>query len=218
MTYPPSKPLIRIKYCGLTREQDVLAAAEAGAWAVGFVFVKKSKRYISPAQARELVSLAKRHHMLAVALFADQPAEEVQRIQQLVEADVLQFHGQESAAYCEQFNAPYWKAIPMLAVTDWQAYAAGFATAEAWLLDAFGGQQSGGSGQAFEWFRIPEQFRNRVILAGGLDADNVGQAIASTGCQFIDTSSGIEATPGVKSKEKMLAMTARVNQAVQEPG
>jgi phosphoribosylanthranilate isomerase len=209
--------MIRIKFCGFTREQDVLAAAAAGAWAVGFVFVKKSKRYIRPEQAAPLVTLARQHGLLTVALFADQPATDVFDIQQLIKADVLQFHGQESAVYCAQFNRPYWKAIPMLAVNDWQDYAAQYASADAFLLDAFGGQQSGGSGRSFAWFRIPESWQGKVILAGGIDASNIEQAISQTGTQFIDTSSGIEATPGVKSKEKMLAMTARVRNADREP-
>jgi len=216
-TYRKLKPMTRIKYCGLKTEQDVLAAAESQVWAVGFVFVKQSKRYIEPQHAVALTALAKSRGLLTVALFADQHVEEVRGIQQLIKPDVLQFHGRETVAYCEQFGQSYWKAIPMLETADWQRYAQRYASADAWLLDAFGKQQSGGSGRPFEWFVIPEQLRDKVILAGGIDAGNVAEAMAQTGSQFIDTSSGIESTPGVKSKEKMLAMAARVRNADREP-
>ena len=209
--------MIRIKYCGLKTEQDVLAAAESQVWAVGFVFVEKSPRYIEPQQAVALTALAKSKGLLTVALFADQPADEVKEVQQLIDPDVLQFHGRETVAYCEQFGQSYWKAVPMLETADWQAYIQRYASADAWLLDAFGRQQTGGSGRTFKWFVIPEQLKDKVILAGGIDANNVAQAITETGSQFIDTSSGIESTPGVKSKEKMLAMAARVRNADREP-
>lgn len=217
MTYQPSNQVIRIKFCGLTNAADVLAAADSGADAVGFVFVSQSRRYLTTEQAVELVNLAKKHDLLTVALFANQSAEEVCEVVARIEPDVLQFHGDESVIFCEQFDRPYWKAIPMLSTNDWLAYAKQYASADAWLLDSFGGSQIGGSGTKFVWFEVPSIYRNKVILAGGIDASNVCQAIAETGVTFIDTSSGIESSPGVKSKEKMQAMVTQIRSVSREP-
>lgn len=197
---------IKIKYCGLRTADDVAAAAAARAYAIGFVFVEKSPRYITAELAKPLVQQAKALNLLTVALFADQDVDVVDHIIQVVKPDVLQFHGMETRAFCEQFNKPYWKAIPMLAEVDYLQYMKQYPSAEAYLLDAFGQQQSGGSGQSFEWFEFPNDIQHKLILAGGINATNVEAALAATQAQFIDTSSGIESRPGVKSKTKMLAL------------
>ncbi|MGJ8664063.1 MAG: phosphoribosylanthranilate isomerase [Marinicella sp.] len=205
---------IQIKYCGLRTTADILAAAEAGATAVGFVFVKKSPRYISTTAAIPLACLAKKHKLITVALFADQDALLIKQVINAVNPDVLQFHGNEDAVFCEQFSRPYWKAIPMLTDIDYLQYIKQHPKAEAYLLDAFGKQQSGGSGKTFNWFEFPSNLRNKLILAGGINAENVVAAVAATKAQFIDTSSGIESKPGVKSKLKMLALADNINQPI----
>lgn len=197
---------IKVKYCGLKTRADVDAAIQAEVDAIGLVFVEQSPRYISPADAVELAAVAKQAGILVVALFADHDAAYVHHVIGLVKPDVLQFHGTESAAYCEQFNGRYWKAVPMLKTQDYQLYMQQYSQADAFLLDAFGGQQTGGSGQTFQWFKFPEALTSKLILAGGLNAENVSAAIAATDAQFIDTSSGIESSAGVKSRTKMLAL------------
>lgn len=201
--------MIRIKYCGLTNSDDVNNAAEAGVDAVGFVFVKKSKRYVSPEKAKDLIMQAKKSGLLTVALFANQDANLISEIIELTQPEVLQFHGNEPADFCEQFNWPYWKAVPMLAEINYQDYINLYPSADAYLLDAFGAQQSGGSGKAFDWFEFPEKLKSKLILAGGINEQNIEQAITVTGAQFIDTSSGIEDIPGVKSKLKMMKLAAK---------
>ncbi|MCB1581606.1 MAG: phosphoribosylanthranilate isomerase [Marinicella sp.] len=202
--------MIRIKYCGLTTSDDVKHAAEAGIDAVGFVFVEKSKRYIAPEQAKTLIQQAKHKGLLTVALFANQEASLVNKIIDLIEPQVLQFHGSETAEFCEQFDWPYWKAVPMKSDIDFLAYIAIHPRAEMFLLDAFGEQQCGGSGESFQWFEFPEALKSKLILAGGINEQNVEQAIKVTGAEFIDTSSGIEEIPGVKSKQKMIKLAAKI--------
>ncbi|VAW44264.1 Phosphoribosylanthranilate isomerase [hydrothermal vent metagenome] len=201
---------LKVKYCGLKTLDDVESAAEAQVDAIGLVFVENSPRYISPEDAIDLAAAAKHSGLLVVALFANHQAASVACVIQTIEPDVLQFHGNETVEFCEQFEHRYWKAIPMLETQNYQAYMAQYPKAEAFLLDAFGGQQAGGSGRSFKWFQFPEKLLPKLILAGGIHAENVTAAIAATGAQFIDTSSGIESTPGVKSKTKMLALVARV--------
>ncbi len=201
---------IKVKYCGLKTLDDVESAAAAQVDAIGLVFVENSPRYISPEDAIDLAAAAKQADLLVVALFANHQAASVASVIQTIEPDVLQFHGNETAEFCEQFEHRYWKAIPMLETQNYRAYMAQYPKAEAFLLDAFGGQQSGGSGRSFEWFQFPEKLISKLILAGGIHAENVTAATAATGAQFIDTSSGIESAPGVKSKTKMMALVDQI--------
>ena len=202
---------VKVKYCGLKTPEDIESAKQAQVDAVGFVFVEKSPRYIAPEKASELSITAKLAGIKVVALFADHEAEFVQHIIKEVKPDILQFHGSETAAFCEQFEQVYWKAIPMLEVTDYQSYMDQYPKAQAFLLDAFGKKQSGGSGQPFKWFQFSTEVKQKMILAGGIHSGNVVTAVAATGTQFIDTSSGIESVPGVKSKSKMLALMEKIN-------
>jgi len=201
---------ISVKFCGLKTLDDVAAATEAQVDAIGLVFVKKSPRYISPEDAIELSIAAKQAGIVLVALFANNQTSTVEHVIQLIAPDVLQFHGNETAAFCEQFGRTYWKAVPMLEDLDYQTYMDRYPTAQAFLLDAFGGRHTGGSGRSFKWFQLPKNKTPKLILAGGIKAENVAAAIAATGAQFIDTSSGIESIPGVKSKTKMLALMAQI--------
>lgn len=198
--------MIKIKYCGLRTLDDVNNAIEAGVNAVGFVFVKSSKRFIETEKAATLVKVIKAAGISAVALFVDQSKDEIDRVIELINPDVLQFHGSETAEFCEQFQRPYWKAVPMLSNTNFHDMIHNHPNAVAYVLDAFGAEQSGGSGKSFQWFKFPEGLRSKLILAGGINASNVNDAISNTGTQYLDTSSGIESSPGVKSRFKMIAL------------
>lgn len=209
MTYP-MKHHTRIKLCGLRTADEVAAAIDCGVDAVGFVFVNKSPRYLTAEQAAPLVQQVQQAGLQAVGLFADHQADAVKQVVAQTQVDVLQFHGQESKAYCEQFDLRYWKAVPMLTVADPQAYMAQYPSAEAFLLDAYGGSQMGGSGKAFQWQPLPTMNNQTVILAGGINPHNVQQALCETGAHYIDTSSGIESAPGVKSAEKMKSLVLAI--------
>ncbi len=202
--------MIKIKYCGLKTLTDVANAAQAGVDSIGLVFVKNSQRFVTEDTAKDLIIAAKQAGLVTVALFANQESTEVLRIVEKSDPDVLQFHGNETAIFCEQFERPYWKAVPMLTDLDYISYMNNHPNASAFLLDAFGNQQSGGSGHSFEWFEFPEKVKGRLILAGGINEENVVEAIAETGAEYVDTSTGIETIPGVKSRNKMLSLAKKV--------
>lgn len=194
---------MKVKFCGLRTAADVEQSARLACDAVGFVFVPESRRYVTIEQANPLVNLARQLGLVTVALVANSKAEQIEEIIRCCQPDVIQFHGAESVEFCTQFQYRYWKAIPMLNDIDWRAVVRTHKEAEMFLLDAYSDHKSGGSGTAFKWFRFPEPFNQKMILAGGLNTENLSQAIDETATQYIDISSGIEVEPGVKSHAKM---------------
>ena len=206
--------LTRIKICGLTRADDVQAAIDCGADALGFVFYDRSPRHVTLAQAEKLLVRVP-PLVSAVGLFVDAPADTVRATLAAVPLDQLQFHGAESADYCRQFGRRWFKAVPMRDLPSAEAAAAWLAAypdSSAFLFDAFGKAQMGGSGEAFDWSRLPPTDRP-VILAGGLHAGNVADAIRRFSPFAADVSSGVESAPGVKSSAKMRAFFSAVRNA-----
>ena len=202
----------RIKFCGLTRLDDVRAAVELGVDAIGFVLTKKSRRFVDPAHARTLRD-ALPPFVSAVALFMDDDAAWVEHVIATLRPDLLQFHGAEPASVAESFDRPYIKAVPMASVVDVAAFAASHPHASGFLLDSHALGAAGGSGEAFDWTRAPRNFARPLVLAGGLDAGNVVQAIAIAKPYAVDVSSGIESAPGVKDVAKMHAFVDAVRDA-----
>ena len=206
--------LTRIKICGLTRADDVQAAIDCGADALGFVFYDRSPRHVTLAQAEKLLVRVP-PLVSAVGLFVDAPADTVRATLAAVPLDQLQFHGAESADYCRQFGRRWFKAVPMRDLPSAEAAAAWLAAypdSSAFLFDAFGKAQMGGSGEVFDWSRLPPTDRP-VILAGGLHAGNVADAIRRFRPFAVDVSSGVESAPGVKSSAKMRAFFSAVRNA-----
>lgn len=190
----------RVKICGLTRAADVDAAVQAGADALGFVFTPRSRRCIDTDTARELVQRVPAF-VARVGLFMDQDAAEVRRVLAAVPLTLLQFHGGENAGFCRQFGLPYIKAVAMGG--EGQAPGPGaYPDAAALLLDSHEPGGSGGTGHAFDWSRIPPLPRP-LVLAGGLNPDNVRRAVRMVRPWAVDVSSGVEHEPGVKSAGKM---------------
>ena len=198
----------RIKICGFTRREDIEAAVEAGADAVGFVFYPPSPRYIAPERAAEL-ALVVPPFVQVVALFVNADADVVRRTLESVPVNLLQFHGDEDEAYCRQFARPYLKAARVRPGFDLAAYAAAYPSARAMLLDAFV-EGYGGAGKVFDWTLIPPGLERPIVLSGGLDAANVGEAIRRVRPAAVDVSSGVETAPGIKSAEKMRDFVAAV--------
>ena len=205
----------RIKFCGLTRPGDVRLACELGADAIGFVFAAGSSRRIEPEEAR-----AMRHALAplvdAVALFRDNPVDEVREVVRQVRPSLLQFHGNEDDAFCRGFGVPYLKAIAMgseLALQHPAALHVLYPSASGFLFDSHAPGGAGGSGKPFDWARIPAGVQKPFMLAGGLSADNVFDAIMATLPWGVDVSSGIESTPGVKDGDKMRAFVEEVRRA-----
>ncbi|MDQ3289292.1 MAG: phosphoribosylanthranilate isomerase [Pseudomonadota bacterium] len=205
----------RIKFCGFTRPGDIRLACELGADAIGFVFAQGSSRQIEPEQAR-----AMRHALAplvdAVALFMDNPAEDVREVVRQVRPTLLQFHGSEDDAFCRGFGVPYMKAIAMgteLAQQHPGTLHSRYPGAAGFLFDSHGEGESGGSGQSFDWARIPAGVQKPYVLAGGLSSDNVFEAIQATLPWGVDVSSGIESEPGLKDGDRMRRFVEEVRRA-----
>lgn len=189
--------MTRVKICGLTREQDVLAVAKSGADAIGLVFYERSPRHVSIEQAVRLLRVLP-PFVTAVGLFVDAAPAFVRAVLDAVPLDVLQFHGNESPEYCAQFGRPYLKAIRVKAGVDLLQCAADFRAARGLLLDAYVEGIPGGTGAKFDWSLIPTAMEVPIILSGGLAADNVAMAIAHVHPYAVDVSSGVEASKGLK--------------------
>lgn len=189
----------RIKICGITRAEDALAVVAAGADAIGLVFTPRSKRYVTLQQAQEICRILP-PFVARVGLFMDQDAEAVRAITDDLPLDSLQFHGQESVAYCVQFQQAYMKALAMGGSDAQQVrdLCAPWQSASALLLDAHRPGEAGGQGEVFDWSLIPHDPIRPIVLAGGLRPTNVAQAVREVRPYAVDVSSGVESAPGVK--------------------
>ena len=206
-----TKGKTRIKICGITRIEDGLAAAAAGADAIGLVFYPKSARYVLPDQAAAIVA-ALPPFVDVVGLFVNATSEFVHETLARVPIGLLQFHGDEDETYCRQFDRPYMKAARVRPELDLVQYAASFQTARALLLDAFV-DGYGGAGQVFDWNLIPDKLSRPIVLSGGLDPENVTDAIRRVRPAAVDVSSGVEFAKGVKDHAKIAAFIAGVRNA-----
>lgn len=193
---------VRVKICGITRVEDALAAAAAGADAIGLVFYAKSPRAVDIEQAREILA-ALPPFVTSVGLFVDAERSELERILASVPLDLLQFHGDESVQQCEAFGRPYIKALRVKAGDDIAAQVARYPSAQGILLDAYVEGVPGGTGEAFDWSLIPQALSKPLILAGGLCPDNVAEAVSRVRPYAVDVSGGVEASKGVKDVEKV---------------
>ena len=211
----------RIKICGLTREADVRACAYLGADAIGLVFYPPSPRCLELGQARALRDLLP-PFVQSVALFVNPAAAEVRRVIDGVRPDLLQFHGEESPAFCASFGLPYLKAIRVRsdAVPEGKGggalleYARPFSGAAGWLFDSHVAEY-GGVGARFDWSLIPGTLPRPLVLSGGLDAQNVGEAIRQVRPWAVDVSSGVESAKGIKDAAKVAAFITEVRNADQ---
>jgi len=192
----------RVKICGITRAEDALAVAHSGADAIGLVFYERSPRHVSIAQAVQLAAVLP-PFVTVVGLFVNASAEFVRQVMAEVSLDVLQFHGDEMPAFCEQFHKPYLKAIRVKAGVDLLQCAADYKTAQGLLLDAHVEGIPGGTGARFDWTLIPEHLPLPLILSGGLDAENVAVGIRQVRPYAVDVSSGVEASKGIKDTQKI---------------
>lgn len=199
---------LRIKICGLTRGEDLQQAVQAGADAIGLVFYPPSPRCVDVDTAARLAR-AVPPFVTIVGLFVNADPGLVRATLSAVPVHVLQLHGDEDEAYCRQFDRPYIKAARVRPGLDLVQYAAAFPSAQAILLDAFA-DGYGGSGKVFDWSLVPESLDRPVILSGGLDAGNVGEAVRRLRPAAVDVSSGVEAAKGIKDGEKMRAFVAAV--------
>ena len=201
----------RIKICGLTREQDVSSAVEAGADAIGFVFYPPSPRYVSFERAAELARLVP-PFVSIVGLFVNPERDFVREALGKVPLQVLQFHGDEQETSCLGFGLPYIKAARMRPGLDLLKYAACFPSAQGLLVDVFV-EGYGGGGETFDWSLIPRELPVPLILSGGLHAGNVVDAVRRVRPWAVDVSSGVEAAKGIKDAARIIEFVAGVQHA-----
>lgn len=187
-----------------------MAAAEAGADAIGLVFYPRSPRFVTPDQALAVVRTLP-PFVTVVGLFVNEQPGMVRAMADAVGLDLLQFHGDESPDYCRQFNQPYLKALRVRADSDLLVAAQGYREARGLLLDAWHETVPGGSGAVFDWELIPAVLRPHCILAGGLDPDNVTGAIRQVRPYAVDVSSGVEADKGIKDPARIQAFMRGVS-------
>lgn len=194
--------MARVKICGITNLEDALSAVEAGADALGFVFYAASPRHIFPEQATRIISQLP-PFVQTVGLFVNEELNTVNEVADLCRLDLVQLHGDESADYCQQISRRVLKAFRVRSLTcldpikDYRV--AGY------LLDTFSPSFYGGTGTSFNWEIATEAVKRhqRIILAGGLTPDNVAEAIRQVGPYGVDVSSGVEAAPGKKDRDKV---------------
>ena len=204
---------VRVKICGITRMEDLHAACEAGADALGFVFYGKSPRNVSIDTAAELVR-ALPPFVQSVGLFVDAEPVDIEAVLASVPLDLLQFHGDETPGQCARYARPFRKAVRVKADTDLLKYAADFKAARGLLLDAYVPGVPGGTGERFDWSLIPSCLPKPVVLSGGLEPDNVAEAVRRIRPWAVDVSSGVEAAKGIKDALKVARFIANAKEAI----
>lgn len=200
---------VRSKICGITRIEDALAAAHAGADAIGLVFYAKSPRAVNVQQARAIIA-ALPPFVTTTGLFVNASRCELGEILDAVPLDLLQFHGDETPAECEGYHRPYIKALRVRPGDDLQAACCAYRNASGILLDTFVAGVPGGTGEAFDWSLVPEHLDKPIVLAGGLHAGNVAQAITQVKPWAVDVSGGVESSKGIKDHGKIDAFIKAV--------
>lgn len=202
-------PRTRIKICGITRIEDGLAAAQAGADAIGLVFVPASPRDVAVEQA-QAIARALPPFVTVVGLFVDADESWIRDVLGQVPLHLLQFHGNESPEQCRRYGRPYLKAIAMKPEVDVPAQARRYADAAGLLVDTHHPVVAGGSGEVFDWSRVPRDVGKPIVLAGGLTPQNVAAAVRAVRPFAVDVSSGVEQTKGVKDAARIAAFVEAV--------
>jgi phosphoribosylanthranilate isomerase len=199
---------VRVKICGITSPEQALMAQQSGADAIGLVIYEKSPRYVDIEQAANIRAVIGQS-TLAIALLVNPSESLVKQVISEVKPDYIQFHGDETAEFCHQFNVPFIRAVRMRDGLDIEAEVAAYKAEGGFLFDAWNDDLYGGTGHSFDWSRLPESADYKLILAGGLNPSNVAQAVSITNPYMVDVSGGVEASPGVKDPVKVKAFIAQ---------
>lgn len=199
----------RVKICGITRPEDAVKAASLGVDAIGLVFYEKSPRNVSLQQAKQICE-ALPGFVTVVSLFMNPEEKQVNEVIEACPVDLIQFHGKESAEFCELFKRPYIKALGMADENSLSESAKLYAGAKVLLLDSHAKGAAGGTGETFNWETIPEEYRHSIMLAGGLKPANIAEAIRTVRPYAVDLSSGVESRAGIKDAELMTQLMNEV--------
>jgi len=205
----------RVKICGITRPEDALLAIRAGADAIGLVFYPPSPRFVELDQAREIIR-GLPPFVTVTGLFVDAQPHWIRSRIEALSLDLLQFHGNESPQQCAGYGRPYLKAIRMRPDVDLRRKSEDYGDAAALLLDTYRSGVPGGTGETFDWNRVPADLAHRVVLAGGLNPENVTSAIRNLRPFAVDVSGGVEREKGVKDSDKIEAFMRGVERADRE--
>ena len=193
---------IFIKICGITNLEDAKISITDGADAIGFIQSKKSERFVSLETLNDIKD-AIGIDFLTIPVFVNPSTEEVINFLSIFPNSILQFHGDEEEEFCKAFNKPYIKAINVSKqedlVNDLNKYKDSFA----YLLDSGDSQNRGGTGETFDWKLIPKDLSNKIIVAGGLDSNNIEVLLSEVSPFGVDVSSGVESKIGVKDHSKI---------------
>lgn len=204
----------RVKICGITRPEDAMAAVEAGCDAIGLVFYPPSPRAVTPHQAREIADRIP-PFVTVVGLFVNAGREAIAEVLETTRLDLLQFHGDEAPDQCRGHGRPWIKALRMREGLDLERLHETYREASGLLLDTYRKGVPGGTGEAFDWDLIPTGMAGRIVLAGGLDPDNVEQAIRRVRPYAVDVSGGVERDKGIKDRSRIAAFMRGVMRANQ---
>lgn len=201
----------RIKICGITDPESARAVVDLGADALGMVFYEPSPRNLELAQASKIAAVG-HPFVTMVGLFVNAERSSIEQVLDRIPLQLLQFHGDESPAFCDSFGLPYVKALRVSGQQNLADQIQSYSSAQAVLLDTYKKGMPGGTGATFNWDMVPEVDQH-IILAGGLTAENVGQAISQVKPYAVDTSGGVESAPGVKDTGRIRAFITQVFQA-----
>ncbi len=200
---------MRVKICGITNIKDALLCQSCGADALGFIFYKKSKRYVEPAKAAQIIS-ALSPFILKVGVFVNEPAEVINRVAKLAGLNAVQVHSDDVNDITDKINFPVIKAYRVGEGFDFNSLLK--QSTSYLLLDSFTKEVYGGSGKQFNWKMIPEKLKNRIILAGGISKDNLEEIFYTVKPAAIDLSSSLESEPGKKDFEKVKSFFNKLNE------
>jgi phosphoribosylanthranilate isomerase len=195
---------VAVKICGITDAEQAKMVEEAGADAIGVVLYENSSRYVDLEGAIE-IKHAISSNMLCIALVVNATAEFIHQIIERLAPDLIQFHGDESPEFCDQFDYPYIRAIRMHGNLTVSSEVERYQPSGGFLFDAWHADQYGGTGEKFDWHRLPKARDFRLILAGGLSPDNVAVAIRTVAPDMVDVSGGVESAAGIKDQDKVVA-------------
>lgn len=179
-----------------------MVAVEAGADAIGLIFYAGSKRFVNPNTAADIISNVSPYTSI-VGLFVNADADYVRTVLNHCPLSQLQFHGDESPEFCSSFNRPYVKSVPVSSAVKMSEIVTAHRNARAYLFDTQVPGEHGGTGKTFDWQLMPEKNIGHRVLAGGLDAENVAEAIRIANPDAVDVSSGVEVSPGRKDYDKL---------------
>ena len=200
--------MVKIKVCGITNLEDALISEECGADAVGFIFYKKSKRYIEPQLAKE-IACSLSPFTMKVGVFVNDTPDFINKIASDVCLNAVQLHGEEEPGHINKINYPKIKSFRINNDFDFSRLSEYGNTA--FLFDAFSASEYGGTGKPFDWRLIPGELRNKIILAGGISTKNIEEIINNIKPAAVDLSSSLESEPGKKDKEKVYEFFNKIN-------